>query len=124
LFLNQMNIKNGTSEIKEIMIRSGDTESCERVFELSQSLCLAENVLMTDVQQLALLSHLSAMVHRSLSGEKLVPIDRELFSEVSSESLQISKQLKDALPNLDEDEVYLLSIHFEVAKQNSVKTEE
>jgi PRD domain protein (TIGR03582 family) len=119
-----MNIKNGTNEIKEIMIRSGDLECCERVFELSQILCLAENVLMTDVQQLALLSHLSAMVYRSLTGEKLVPIDRELFSEMSRGSLEIAKKIKDSLPNLDEDEVYLLSIHFEVAKQNSVKTEE
>jgi PRD domain protein (TIGR03582 family) len=119
-----MNIKNGTNEIKEIMMRSGDVGGCERVFELSQILCLAESIHMTDVQQLALLSHLSAMVYRSLSGEKLVPIDRELFSEVSRGSLEISKKIKDALPNLDEDELYLLSIHFEVAKQNSVKTEE
>jgi len=112
-------MKNLSKEIKEIMMKSGDIECCERVFDLSQNLCTAENILMSDVQQLSLLSHLSAMVHRSLTGEKLVPLDRELFSEISRESLEIAKKLKESLSNLDEDEVYLLSIHFEVAKQNS-----
>lgn len=115
-----MNIANiYPEEVKDIMLKSGDLECCERVFELSQKLCESEKVFMTDTQKLSVLSHLSAMVHRSITGEKLAPIERELFAGISSESLEMAKKVKESLTNLAEDEVYLLSIHFEVAKQNS-----
>ncbi|WP_074432775.1 PRD domain-containing protein [Neobacillus jeddahensis] len=113
-----MNIENASQEIKEIMMKSGDIKRCEQVFDLSQELCKSENIFMTDVQQLSVLSHLSAMVHRSLTSEKLAPIDRDLFAGISSESLSMARKVKESLENLEEDEVYLLSIHFEVAKQN------
>jgi PRD domain protein (TIGR03582 family) len=114
-----MSTENGMDTKNELLKKSGDMESCKNVFELSQTLCSAENIKMTDVQQLSLLSHLSAMVHRSLTGEKLAPIDRSLFAEISSTAFHIAKSVKESLANLEEDEIYLLSIHFEVAKQNS-----
>lgn len=119
LFLNQMNTEKITEEMQNILAKSGDSKRCEQVFDLSQTLCEAEQITMTDVQKLSLLSHLSAMVHRSLTGEQLAPIDRALFSEISTQSFTIAKKIKEFLTNLEEDEIYLLSIHFEVAKQNS-----
>jgi PRD domain protein (TIGR03582 family) len=116
--LNQMNTEKITGEIESLLTKSGDRKRCEQVFDLSQTLCDAVQISMTEVQQLSLLSHLSAMVHRSLTGEKLAPIDRTLFAEISTESLTMAKKLKESLTNLEEDEIYLLSIHFEVAKQN------
>jgi len=114
-----MNTKNVDDQKMNLLIKSGDKEKCEQVFKLAQDLCSAENIKMTDVQELSLLSHLSAMVHRSLTGEKLAPIDIALFSEVSGEALAIAKKVKESLTHLEEAEIYLLSIHFEVAKQNS-----
>ncbi|MGG3563262.1 PRD domain-containing protein [Neobacillus rhizosphaerae] len=114
-----MNTEKITEEMQNILAKSGDSNRCEQVFDLSQTLCEAEQITMTDVQKLSLLSHLSAMVHRSLTGEQLAPIDRALFSEISTQSFTIAKKIKEFLPNLEEDEIYLLSIHFEVAKQNS-----
>lgn len=114
-----MNIENKSQEVKEIMMKSGDMTKCEQVYELSQKLCESENICMTDAQKLSVLSHLSAMVYRSLTGEKLAPIDQELFAGISSKSLEMARKVKESLNNLEENEVYLLSIHFEVAKQNS-----
>lgn len=114
-----MNTENITEEMQSILAKSEDSKRCEQVFALSQRLCEEEQLTMTDVQKLSLLSHLSAMVNRSIIGEKLAPIDRALFSGISTESFMIAKKVRDFLSNLEEDEIYLLSIHFEVAKQNS-----
>lgn len=114
-----MNKTNFTEEEKLLFIKSGDEKLCEHVFELSRKECEIRQITMTPVQQVALLSHLSAMVYRSITKEKLAAIDRSLFSEISQESFGIAKKVKEALEHLDEDEIYLLSIHFEIAKHNS-----
>jgi PRD domain protein (TIGR03582 family) len=114
-----MNITDSSEEIIQLLIKSGNQKLCEQAFVLSQIQCKEIDILMTDVQQLSLLSHLSAMVQRSLTGEKLIPFDRSVFSKISSESLSAARKVKDSLNNLEEDEIYLLSIHFEAAKQNS-----
>ena len=114
-----MNITDSSEEVKQLLIKSGNEKLCEQAFDLSQIQCKEIGILMTDVQQLSLLSHLSAMVQRSLTGEKLIPIDRSIFSKVSRGSLSAAKKVKDSLKNLEEDEIYLLSIHFEAAKQSS-----
>jgi PRD domain protein (TIGR03582 family) len=114
-----MNITNSAEEIKELLIKSGNARQCEQVFLLSQEQCKEKSIFMTDVQKLSLLYHLSAMVHRSITGEKLVPIDQSIFSEISKESFSIAKKVKDSIEELEENEIYLLSIHFEAAKQNS-----
>lgn len=114
-----MNITNANEEINQLLTKSGDAKLCEQTFELSQTKAKENGIVMTDVQQKSLLSHLSAMVHRSLTGEKLPAIDRSIFADVSSEAISTAKAVKDSLENLDEDEVYLLSIHFEAAKQNA-----
>lgn len=114
-----MNTTNSADEIKKILSKCADAIRCEQLFLISQKLCEEENIVMTDVQKLSLLYHLSAMVDRSLTEERLVPIDRSIFSGISMESLSIAKKVKESLDNLEDDEIYLLSIHFEAAKQNS-----
>jgi PRD domain protein (TIGR03582 family) len=114
-----MNITNANEEINQLLTKSGDAKLCEQAFKLSQTKAKEHGIIMNDVQQKSLLSHLSAMVHRSLTGERLPVIDQSIFACVSSESILTAKAVKDSLDNLDEDEIYLLSIHFEAAKQNS-----
>lgn len=106
-------------EEKTLFMKSGDAKLCENAYKLSIKLMEKENIFMTDVQRLSLLSHLSAMVQRSITGEKLFQIDRSLFADISEESLQIAKEVKEYIGNLEEDEIYLLSIHYETAKQNT-----
>ncbi|WP_110929130.1 PRD domain-containing protein [Bacillus massiliglaciei] len=117
--MKHMNTEKINEEIQDLLTKSGDSIRCKKVFDLALTLCKAEQITLTDVQALSLLSHLSAMVCRSITGERLAPIDQTLFSEISDESFAIAKKVKEFLIHLEEDEIYLLSIHFEVAKQNS-----
>lgn len=109
---------NITAEMRQLFQKSGDEALCEQVYLLSKQLCQQENIIMTDYQQLSLISHLSAMVHRSITKEKVTAVDKAIFTDVSENSIKLAKKITDFLPNLIADEVYLLSIHFEVARQN------
>ncbi|MBM7599021.1 PRD domain protein (TIGR03582 family) [Virgibacillus halotolerans] len=111
-----MNTNNFYEEKKRLLKESGDKKRCEQAFLLAQMLCRERNVFLTNAQQLSLLSHISAMVQRSLTGEKLIPFDRAIFSGISNDSLYIAKKIKDLVMGLEEEEIYLLSIHFEAAK--------
>lgn len=104
------------SQLQAILEKSGDVEKGKKVLSDTTLLLEKENILLTEPQVLSLASHLSAMVHRSLNGGEIPPIDKELFSEISEHSLELAEQVCFMLPNLDEGEKYLLSIHFESAK--------
>jgi PRD domain protein (TIGR03582 family) len=43
-----------------------------------------------------------------------------MFSEVSKEALQLADGVVRKIDNLSQDEMYVLSIHFETAKQNEL----
>lgn len=106
-------------KVTELINKSGDVKRCEKLL-VSTQICLEEaHIQMTDTQWLSLVSHLSAMVHRSIHREMIEPLEKSLFSEVSSESINLSSKVCTMLENLHEDEKYLLSIHFESAKMNN-----
>lgn len=73
----------------------------------------------TEVQLVVLANHLGEMVRRSKTNEAIMKVDPAMFSEVSSEALAISEEIMNEIGNLAIDEKYVLSIHFETAKQNS-----
>lgn len=73
----------------------------------------------TDLQWTILINHVNEMIKRAQENEKVPTVDPEVFAEVSAEALDISKQVVEHIGNLPEDEKYLLSIHFETAKQNN-----
>ena len=79
----------------------------------------AENIYTNDVQQQMLASHVKAMVYRSITGEPLPEVEKELFDEISAESMKMAEQVVDLFGNLPIEEAYLLSVHFEVAKDNN-----
>lgn len=70
------------------------------------------------VQEQMLSSHVRAMAHRSVSGEPLPEVEAELFDEISKESMQLAQAVVDEFGNLPVEEAWLLSVHFEVAKDN------
>ncbi|CAI1003532.1 MAG TPA: glycine dehydrogenase [Serratia grimesii] len=71
------------------------------------------------VQQQMLESHIRAMVLRSITGEPLPEVDKSLFDEISAESMQMAERVVDQFTTLPIEEAYLLSVHFEVAKDNN-----
>lgn len=72
----------------------------------------------TELQAVILTNHLSEMVDRSLTGERLSDVDPAMFAGVSEEALAIADKLVEHIGNLAESEKYVISIHFETAKNN------
>ena len=71
-----------------------------------------------DVQEQMLTSHVRAMAHRSISGEPLPEVDASLFEEISEDSMNLARDVVAEFGNLPKEEAWLLSVHFEVAKDN------
>ena len=67
------------------------------------------NIVPNDVQEQMLTSHVRAMAHRSISGEPLPEVDA---------SLLLAREVVAQFGNLPDEEAWLLSVHFEVAKDN------
>ncbi len=91
----------------------------EQVLAEITAMLNAENIFTNDVQQQMLTSHIRAMVLRSITGEPLPEVDKSLFDEISAHSMQMAQQVVDKFANLPIEEAYLLSVHFEVAKDNN-----
>jgi len=79
----------------------------------------AQAIFPNAVQQQMLSSHVRAMALRSLSGEPLPEVEEELFEDISQQSMQLAQQIVDLFGNLPKEEAWLLSVHFEVAKENN-----
>lgn len=79
----------------------------------------AENIYTNSVQQKMLESHVRAMVLRSITGEPLPEVDKSLFDEISDESMRLAERVVDKFSMLPIEEAYLLSVHFEVARDNN-----
>ncbi|MGC6388541.1 glycine dehydrogenase [Ewingella sp. S1.OA.A_B6] len=91
----------------------------DKVLKDIQVMLNAEDIYTNDVQQQMLTSHVKAMVLRSITGEPLPEVDKELFDEISADSMRMAEQVVDLFGNLPIEEAYLLSVHFEVAKDNN-----
>lgn len=90
----------------------------ERVMVQIVRLFAERGIVPNAVQQQMLTSHVRAMALRSLTGEALPDVEAELFEDISSESMGLAQQVVDLFGNLPKEEAWLLSVHFEVAKEN------
>ena len=106
------------SQEQEIINKSGNPDLCIDVLTYSKDLLDAEKIVMTEPQRLSFISHVSGMVYRSTHKEGIPAIDKEIFSEVPQDSIIMASDICKQLPDLHDDEKYLLSIHFEAAKLN------
>ena len=82
------------------------------------SLLARHNIIPNAVQEQMLTSHVRAMAHRSITGEPLPEVDASLFDEISEDSMLLAHEIVAAFGNLPKEEAWLLSVHFEVAKDN------
>lgn len=89
-------------------------EMLQQVFALLSR----RNIVPNDVQEQMLTSHVRAMAHRSISGEPLPDVDASLFDEISEDSMMLAREVVAKFGNLPDEEAWLLSVHFEVAKEN------
>lgn len=107
-----------TPEIEEMIASSESREKSEHILSFVSNRCKEENISFSDYQWQSLSNHLCAMVNRSITGELLTEIDTALFEEISEASISLALEVVRQLETLEEKEKYLLSVHFEVAKQN------
>ncbi|WP_042471513.1 PRD domain-containing protein [Bacillus ndiopicus] len=106
-------------DMEKIIEKSGDAARCRELLAATKEIIAQAEVVMNETQWLSLASHLSAMLYRSINKEPIQPLDSTMFSEVSQESIKLAATVCGLLPDLHEDEKYLLSIHFEAAKINN-----
>lgn len=95
-----------------------ETLLTERVLAFINTLLMNRNITPNAVQEQMLTSHVRAMAHRSFTGEPLPEVEESLFEEISDDSLVMAKEVVEQFGNLPVEEAWLLSVHFEVAKDN------
>ncbi|HCB2270628.1 TPA: glycine dehydrogenase [Citrobacter koseri] len=93
-------------------------ELADRMLAQVYALLSEHHIIPNAVQEQMLTSHVRAMAHRSVTGEPLPEVDASLFDEISAESMALARDIVAAFGNLPEEEAWLLSVHFEVAKDN------
>lgn len=93
-------------------------ELADRMLTQVYALLREHNIIPNAVQEQMLTSHVRAMAHRSVTGEPLPEVEASLFDEISADSMALARDVVAAFGNLPEEEAWLLSVHFEVAKDN------
>ena len=53
-----------------------------------------------------------------MTGEPLPEVEADLFDEISADSMRLAREVVAQFGNLPDEEAWLLSVHFEVAKDN------
>lgn len=107
-----------TGEALQIISTSEYQQELEELIDwLKKELALVK-IEPTELQWTILINHLNEMLKRSKEQETIPEVDPEMFSEVSKEALQLADGVVRKIDNLSQDEMYVLSIHFETAKQN------
>ncbi|WP_207694681.1 PRD domain-containing protein [Enterococcus sp. DIV0212c] len=90
----------------------------EASLEKISELLIEQAIQPTELQWTILINHVNEMIKRSKADEKMSGVDPVMFEEVSKEALMIADKVVQHIGNLPQDEMYVLSIHFEAARQN------
>ncbi|OJG91839.1 PRD domain-containing protein [Enterococcus silesiacus] len=105
-------------DAQKIIDESPNKVELEASLEKIRTLLLKQAIQPTELQWTILINHVNEMIKRSIAGEKMSGVDPVMFEEVSKEALAIADQVVQHIGNLPQDEMYVLSIHFEAARQN------
>lgn len=105
-------------QAQKILDESPYKNDLAEVITDTSQLMLENGIQATELQWIILINHLNEMIKREKSGEQIMSVAPEMFSEVSQEALAVAKAVSDKIGALPIDEMYVLSIHFESAKQN------
>ncbi|MCL2892260.1 glycine dehydrogenase [Brenneria tiliae] len=104
--------ENGSREAEQ------SRQLADRMLLWIDELLRRHNIIPNAVQTQMLTSHVRAMAHRSVTGEPLPEVDADLFDEISADSMRLARAVVAEFANLPDEEAWLLSVHFEVAKEN------
>jgi PRD domain protein (TIGR03582 family) len=107
-----------TDDAKKIIEGSSYQVELEAALEKIRELLIEQRIEPTELQWTILINHVNEMIKRSKNNEKMAGVDPAMFEEVSKEALMIADQVVQSIGNLPQDEMYVLSIHFEAARQN------
>lgn len=110
---------NNGAVINDVVEQAAQTERlADKMLQQVFALLSRHDIVPNDVQEQMLTSHVRAMAHRSISGEPLPEVDASLFEEISEDSMMLAREVVAQFGNLPDEEAWLLSVHFEVAKDN------
>ena len=110
---------NNGAVIHDVGEQAAQTERlADKMLQQVFALLSRHGIVPNDVQEQMLTSHVRAMAHRSISGEPLPEVDASLFEEISEDSMMLAREVVAQFGNLPDEEAWLLSVHFEVAKEN------
>ena len=110
---------NNGAVINDVGGQAAQTERlADKMLQQVFALLSRHDIVPNDVQEQMLTSHVRAMAHRSISGEPLPEVDASLFEEISPDSMTLAREVVAQFGNLPDEEAWLLSVHFEVAKDN------
>lgn len=110
---------NNGAVINDVGEQAAQTERlADKMLQQVFALLSRHDIVPNDVQEQMLTSHVRAMAHRSISGEPLPEVDAILFEEISEDSMMLAREVVAQFGNLPDEEAWLLSVHFEVAKDN------
>lgn len=105
-------------DVKKMVTETKYPEETKRILRFALTEMKADNIEPDLTQVVILANHIGEMVDRSKQHEKLMDVDVSLFDKVSPEALQIAQDVVDQIGGLATSEKYVLSIHFEAAKNN------
>ncbi|SBO17218.1 transcriptional regulator [Carnobacterium divergens] len=109
-----------TQAVEEIILASHDSVATRKIIDFTLAKLRTFEIVPTEVQLVVLANHLGEMIRRSQTNERMMRVDPLMFSEVSKEALALSQAVVKKVGNLAVDEKYVLSIHFETARQNKL----
>lgn len=118
-----MNMDEWKDSYLRLSENSGNSPLFEDVLSEIKEQMHDRKVSLTQSQILGIASHISGMIQRSRQGKIMKVDNKDIFSDVSKDSLELAAQVCQMIRNISEDEKYLLSIHFENAKSEQVKGE-
>ncbi|MGX7197526.1 PRD domain-containing protein [Enterococcus olivae] len=107
-----------SEEAKQLIDNSKYSDELQTVIFYTEKATRERNIFPTELQWTVLINHLNEMIRREREVDAIPAVDPEMFAEVSSEALEIADGVVKAVGQLPIDEMYVLSIHFESAKQN------
>lgn len=107
-----------SADALKMIDESQNQEKLKQIIALLEERLAKHAIEPTELQWTILVNHLNEMLKRSENRDRIATVDPEMFSEVSKEALAISDEVVQTIGNLNEDEMYVLSIHFEAAKNN------
>ena len=103
--------------IQEIIDNTVDKEKLIEVSNFIDDHFKKENIQLENYRWHALVNHISELIKRVKENGKLDELDPQMFADISESSKIFAKEVVDKVqPNLQEEEMFLLSIHFETIK--------